>query len=470
MPGISDFKRWAWRTITGRAGIVALCLLFVLVMIHVVLGLVWGRDLRAAQARLVEAGLPTAPGQVSPTCLEVDNAAPLYVKAFVLMTLDSGKVFSSSSSGKLNPALNHVIDLIARPLCSDPSAWTQAERDDTLAVLESADFTRIRLLIDEAVTRPRCCFDLDYGTGPDTRLPHIIVARESARLLACRARLLGLAGRLRDSADAHRVVLGLGRQQCETPVFICQLVGLAMDALAIESLHQSFNAGLVPDESLPALATACEAMDARTNMVRAFDGERLLFGEWVFDALANGRMGSDLYGTSLDDASRLGFIGGWLYRSFLGAPLVAKDHAIYLDRIVEMRRQIEQAEKPGKWVPLPSYARLTSMLLPSADMLAAALERHRVTVDLARLAVALRRAHARDGSYPDALSALSPSLLATLPAGTLNHQPYTYRRLANGFALSAEPVVEATAKPDKKQRLIDAWTWSAGSEPGKPGL
>lgn len=470
MTSTSDPKRRAWRTIIRRSGIIASSLLVVLVVIHVSLALAWGRDLRAAQARLAAAGLPMAPGQVIPTCLDADNAAPLYLKAFVLLTLDSGKLYSSTSSGKLGPEFDRVYDLATTINRMDPSTWTQAERDDALAILEGADFTRIRTLVEQAVARPRCCFDIGYDKGPSTLLPHINIFRDAARLFACRARLLALTGRLSEAAEAHRLILGFGRQQRETPFPICQLVGISIDSIAINSLHRSLDAGLIPDESLPALAVALEAMDARAAMVASMDGERLLLGEWVFDAAAKGRSGTTFNAVSFDDAPRLGFVGGLLYGSFLGAPLLAKDHAFYLDCIGEMRRRIEHAETAAKRPEVPSWALLTGMLLPAGEGFSTSLETQRVNVDLARMAVALRRAHARDGAYPDQLGSLSPLLLASIPAHALKDGSYQYQRLGDGFSLSAEPEISMMANQKKQQHLKDAWTWTAGPDCEKPAF
>ncbi len=213
--------------------------------------------LRLEAAQLMQANLP-------PMVAESQNAAPLYQQAIAALDADLTATSDESPLTKattIDVASSGVIDLLARHA----------------ATLD---------LIRRAADRDTCRFQRDW-TRPSYAmlLPELQSLRNVARLLVLEAR--------REAADAlHDVarIQRIGRHAASEPILISNLVGIAIDTMALETLAQ-----VLPTLCKSDLATldSSDIRDLVTTppaMASHFYGEEA-FGLSVFADMSDDQLG-----------------------------------------------------------------------------------------------------------------------------------------------------------------------------------
>lgn len=220
--------------------------------------------LRLEAASLMQAHLP-------PAVADADNAATLYRQVFESLKADKAidahtSLLTSGTTDLNDPA---VAELLAR-------------HASTLDGLR------------RAADREQCRFVRDW-TRPtiDLLLPEFSPMRSSARLLALAARREAASGKaaeaLRDVARIWRI----GRHASSEPLLISNLVGMAIDRVALEAL-----AGILPrltKADLPLLddPELSDVLATLPPLDRSLYGEEA-FGLTTFADLADGTRGFEL--------------------------------------------------------------------------------------------------------------------------------------------------------------------------------
>jgi hypothetical protein len=248
----------AWPVI-GLAGLFVIAKMVVVGILLILDNAVAARApyLRLEAAALVQAHLP-------PAVPDAENAAPLYREAFARLDTDA--------------AVQGADGPLARGAAADV---TSAATGDLLR-RHAATLDLLRAAAD----RDTCRFERDW-TRPsfDMILPEMQSIRSAARLLAVAAVHEAAAGNataaLRDVARIAR----LGRHAASEPILVSGLVGLAIDAVASETLARVLPA-CTPDDAT-ALASA-DLVGPPPALVRSTFGEEA-FGLAVFADLADNR-------------------------------------------------------------------------------------------------------------------------------------------------------------------------------------
>ena len=166
--------------------------------------------LRLEAAQLMQANLP-------PAVPDLQNAAPLYQQAFAALDADPGLKGENSplaSATTIDMASPAVIDLLARHA----------------ATLD---------LIRRAADRDTCRFQRDW-TRPsyEMLLPEMQSLRTAARLLVLAARREAADGNAEDALRDVARLQRIGRHAASEPILISNLVGIAIDTMALETLAQ----------------------------------------------------------------------------------------------------------------------------------------------------------------------------------------------------------------------------------------
>ena len=166
--------------------------------------------LRLEAAQLMQANLP-------PMVAESQNAAPLYQQA--IAALDADLTLKEEHSPltmatTIDVASSGVIDLLARHA----------------ATLD---------LIRRAADRDTCRYQRDW-TRPsyEMLLPELQSLRNVARLLVLEARREAADGNAADALHDVARIQRIGRHAASEPILISNLVGIAIDTLALETLAQ----------------------------------------------------------------------------------------------------------------------------------------------------------------------------------------------------------------------------------------
>ena len=167
--------------------------------------------LRLEAAHLMQNNLP-------PAVSDLQNAATVYKQAFAALDADptikaqESPLTAATTTDAAGPA---VTDLLARHA----------------ATLD---------LIRRAADRDTCRFQRDW-TRPsfDLLLPEMQSLRTAARLLALAARREAADGNAADSLRDVARIQRIGRHAASEPILISNLVGLAVDTMALETLAQT---------------------------------------------------------------------------------------------------------------------------------------------------------------------------------------------------------------------------------------
>jgi hypothetical protein len=214
--------------------------------------------LRLEAAQLMQTNLP-------PAVPDLQNAAPLYQQAIAALEADPTLKDQDSplaTATTIDVASPAVIDLLSR----------HAAAVD---------------LIRRAADRDTCRFKRDW-TRPsfEMLLPEMQSLRNAARLLVLEARREAADGNTEDALRDVARIQRIGRHAASEPILISNLVGIAIDTMALETLAQ-----VLPTLRKSDLATldAPEIRDLVTTppaMASHFYGEEA-FGLSVFADLAD---------------------------------------------------------------------------------------------------------------------------------------------------------------------------------------
>ncbi|RLS29597.1 MAG: hypothetical protein DWH80_13465 [Planctomycetota bacterium] len=221
-----------------------------------------GSYLRLEAAQLMQANLP-------PAVSDMQNAAPLYKQAFA--ALDADPALKSDESPLAKATTNDV----ANPAVTETLARHAATLD----------------LIRRAADRDTCRFQRDW-TRPsiDMLLPEMQSLRTAARLLVLDARREAADGNAADALHDVARIQRIGRHASNEPLLISNLVGLAIDTMALETLAQ-----VLPTLRKSDLA-ALDSSDIRDivttppAMASHYYGEEA-FGLSTFAGMADSRFG-----------------------------------------------------------------------------------------------------------------------------------------------------------------------------------
>jgi hypothetical protein len=349
--------------------------------------------LRLEAGQLIQTNLP-------PAVPDLQNAAPLYQQA--IATLDADPTLKEESSPlttatTIDVASPDVIDLLARHA----------------AALD---------LIRRAADRDTCRFQRDW-TRPsfDMLLPEMQSLRTAARLLVLDARREAADGNAEDALRDVARIQRIGRHAASEPILISNLVGIAIDTMALETLAQ-----LLPTLRKSDLATldAPEIRDLVTTppaMASHFYGEEA-FGLSVFADMSDNQLGVptlvDLLGNGQPQPSALRTLPlSLLYRVFFLPADLAGYRSIMQKYQTEASRKEPYPDQTKRIDDIETQSRdrspgmLTSMIVPALGAVfrqqTRSVAHHRAATAL----VAATKERLETGAVPETFDELAAQLV-----------------------------------------------------------
>ncbi len=362
------------------------------------------RGMRVEAAAMMQAAVP-------PAVADADNAAKLYEQAAAVMADDPAFRVSDSP-----------------PLVMDPDVSTDTVTD--LLTRHAATLDTIR----RAADRENCLFAHDW-TRPsvDMLLPEMQPLRLAGRFLALAARRAAAEGRIEEALVDTVRIQKIGRHAATEPIIISQLVGMALDAVALDTLADILPA-LGPEDlgrlDAPAIR---DLVGPPPSIFRGFIGEEAL-GLSTFADFADARSNLDgLWQLTANPDLAPGTLMRWvsapvslLFRVFL-LPFDIASHrrmlhdyrqlaALNFDRPqrhAEQQKKIAAIEAALQKDHLPGL--VSGVLKPAMAQVfqsqTRAVARHRAAAAL----VAATKRRLETGTLPESLDALVPGELPTLP-------------------------------------------------------
>lgn len=400
----------------------------IVALVVVVFGLVvlarWLRpyDLATEQARARAAGIPLTAAEVGiPKPPASQDAYPLWV------ALEPDLKKSTAREDALLTTVENTTGSLS-------GGSLAAARE--LAVLEAGKDTRIR----EAASRPAMYWPVTYDVPYSFRTAASM--REAAKHMARATRLLSAERRYREAAEAAGVGLKVAKQAAAGPTIINALVGIAVDAIALDGMSTMLRQAGPNAEATAAVRSVLANNPPGYDIVFAMRGEVVMSMNGLDHAVALGspftwRMAGPPTGAWAQFLKLRPPSGLWRYFS------IDPSKAAYLHWMMPM---MEAARKPNparvpameavsrevnalpRWNP--TYIPVQSFMEVVPQFAARAREEDARRAVLTAAAAVLEY-RARHGAYPARLS----DAVAKPPPDPFTGRPIVYQRTTSGFVV-----------------------------------
>jgi len=209
-----------------------------------------------------------------------------------------------------------------------------------------------------------------------------------------------------------RTQLKLANATLIDPILISQLVRIAIIRMACRTIQELCEIAPPNEQQYRSVQELLAGLDEVAPMVRAIDGERLLFGEWAFNLPKN-----ELY--KIDPINEYPEnLPGIIYQLILFRitfkPLFLADRAAYMRF---MHKSAQFFEDPSSHVmadlkeeePFEKYHMLTSMLMPAIFRLKEIHSEMTAEMRITRTGMTLLQHKQSRDAFPDTLEALKLS-------------------------------------------------------------
>jgi len=355
------------------------------------------------------------------------NAADLYLMAFSARHVPEGEDGRISNLGS-----------------TPTSRWSD---DDTALVRRVAGGNaRYYRMLTEASRIPGCAFPVDWSAGPAMTFPHDAKLREAARMLQMRATLMARDGQIGSVLADCATMLRMAEHAKLDPTVIGQIVGYAIQDIAVQSVQRALSQGTPSPEVARALMDQIAAIDQAAAFRHALKGEAPVFGMPVYAMLRHGSAQvewGELLGLQSADQPRWMNVVLYSYRS-VGRPIANLDEITYLRASAryiaasglpwpQSREGIEATDQWLRKAPLYRGA-LARMMLPTLTRALESGQTKAAALDAASIALALTVYRSQRGSYPSSLAQLEHDGFK-LPADPFGGKSFRFRRDASGVVV-----------------------------------
>lgn len=314
-----------------------------------------------------------------------------------------------------------------------------AAASDAAAILAALKAWDVELReIEGAASRPAMAFPVRYQDTFSALLPHLSYTKSLATIYRLRAtaRLASsdASGALQDIKTGWR----LGNFSASEPFLVSYLVGAAIDGAMTQPIWEGLQAKSWNDPQLAELDALLASRDYDALCRRAINGERAasnaLMEKLIADPAEFDRASGILNGRESSGAMRM--VGKLPASFFIFENLIAQNR--WYDEVLprdgsspDFREAHQGIERllATPWHPSDALVRVFFPALGNVFLRAAAVEAHQ---SLARTAIALERHHLANGSYPDALAALTPKFLPTALNDPFGKAPLYYSKTTDG--------------------------------------
>jgi hypothetical protein len=328
------------------------------------------------------------------------------------------------------------------PIAKEP----QTPAADVLLALSR--FETNRQLLIAAAARPQARFWINYDAGFASLLPHLARMKATTIYLSLHADAALKAGDRAAALEDMHLLFRLLESNRNEPTLISQLVRIAMLQIGLQPVWEGLADRQWTEADLGVIEGELGRLDFLVDYGFAMRGERACCNLWGVDYISKaGISGLDeLFGpgTPGESAELEKMMGralfrlvpaGWFDQNKLS---LCRLHERYLLPAVDLQKRVvspafvQQSQSAIDGLRPRPYDALSKMFLPSVAGCAGKFARAQACVDLARVACALERYRLANGQFPEALDALAPKFIETLPHDVINGQPLKYHRTDDG--------------------------------------
>jgi hypothetical protein len=318
----------------------------------------------------------------------------------------------------------------------------QTPAKDVLLALSKydADIERLRGVTNQMLSLfAGCKLDEQFLTGS---MEYYAASKGRCQVLQLRA-VAELADDLPAQALADiRLLLRLDDEQCQMPLLISQLVGIAETAITLQPVYEGLVQHRWNDAQLAELEQALAALDFLAIYPRAMRGERA----FAITSIEDQRITREIKFYDEDSGKAKSTSLRWMPAAYFyqNELAFARMHEQFILPLVDLTNRIispaalnrMNADFQPQMKHYSFYKIQAAMVIPAISKSVTKFARIQSQLDLACVACALERYRLVHGNYPESLDALAPQFLAQLPHDLINGQPLHYRRTSDGqFAL-----------------------------------
>lgn len=411
-------------------GKIAVVIVLVLAAADLVLTLVLSGKVASEIAKLKASGEPTTIAEIAPKKVpDSENAAVIYAKAFEEMERSLADEDSEDLSALLSPEQR----------LDDPASWARA-----MKVLERD--RHVISLIEQACSRPKCVFPVEWEKVAGAQLPHLWRMRQLERLLWADAIVNALDGRPDEAVRSLTIGLKLSESLAGEPTVISQLMRYALVQMNARSLEVVAQQGHVDASQARRMYDALGSIDLNPGYARAMRME-LVFGLWSFDEFRRDPGMIREYTVNLSIANTPGpNSDDW---HWLVLPLHSRTPIVYADELVYLKGMEDRMQKtvlPYRTLKtkrpdllrdqsFPAYAIGSEALLFYCGSFIAKRDDTVAALNGGRVLCALLAYRDRFGGYPRSFGELRSRLGWKLPEDPYSARDFIYRRQGKGCIL-----------------------------------
>jgi hypothetical protein len=256
-------------------------------------------------------------------------------------------------------------------------------------------------------------------------MPHLTDNRAVSRTLSVLARRQAAAGKTDAAWRTALTGLRFADSLRKEPILISQLVRIAQLSIAADALRAIAEVAPPSVDDCAKLETLLASFESREPLVRAFDGERLLLGEWAFKL-------------PVSNLKSMAETNPTLSELFYASAFRQRDHAAYLRVMRNYARNAaepsapEDAEFGDKMLSeVPRDCILTRMLVPALSATKATFTAMIAQARVTRAGLAAIRFKREHGTFPSDLRALNVANADDPFTG----KPLIYRTTDHGFTI-----------------------------------
>ncbi len=420
----SRFVRRTWKPL--------LVVIVVLVVIHGIATMILGRRFEAEVRTLKAQGEPVSTAELGgPKVPDDQNAAVVYAKVFYLLKEKETRESSATMENLLKSVgaipSKKKIDVV----------WTDV---NTAAQV----YRQVVPVVQEALSRPKCQFPVNWQSGPEATFPHYAYFRNLTRMLSALAVVDAHDGKLDDAYTKIELAFQVAKAAKDEPILISALVTISCTQTANGALQAVLKYGQPSSLEALKLNNMLSDTDFRREWANGIKGERAM-GLWMFNYLL--QRGAAGYGSlmhQMDGREEPSAAQRVLLQtvSALWRPMIYADAGYYLRY---MAANVASSEKPyrtvtlqeknteGMLAKLPRYAILTRTLAPIFTQGSAKVDEARANTGLTQLLLAALQYKSHNGAYPETVSQLRSTSSWDIPMDPFSGKEFVYKRTSKGF-------------------------------------
>ena len=378
---------------------------------------------------------------VRPVADENLNAAPLYVEAAELVDKlpDETKELLSKKYNEVTPEQKQLIE-----------KWLESNNEALELVIAGSQ---------KPYYWPK------YETGEENTgemmavlLPHLSGFRSLTRALRLRAHLRAEQGRYEDAFDDMKACYRFGQHLRGDKFFIEQLVGMALERLATQTLRDILGEHEIDPAILATLQNDFEQMIADEDFSVSFKFAKLCLYDEIQRCFTEDRIGSGhislegfrrfqvLEGLSSSDYDLFeGFLTKSLHVLFThpnkqeSREMVDRYYDTFWDKITRKtpaQIQAENIDIEKQAMELVKGNILLEILTPAIGRVCEIAYRNKIDVEAALAVIAMLRYRQDKGGYPESLGKLiEANYLRKLPLDPFSDSPLVYKKTDDDFIL-----------------------------------